>query len=516
MANLETQVLIIGGGATGTGIARDLALRGIKCILAEKDDINAGASGANHGLLHSGSRYVASDAEAAIECREEGEILKRLAPHCIDNTGGIFAAVSGDDEKYISDFPSMCQKCGISAKPIDIKEAKELEPVLSEKTIAAYLTEDASIDPFMLSLENMAQAVSLGSSYMRHAKAIEFKIENGKIKYTKLINSKTGEETKVFAEQIVNAAGAWAGEMAELASVTIPMVYSKGSLVITQKRLTKRVINRLRKASDADILVPGGAVSIFGTTSIRINTLDAIYPTVEEVDFMISEGAKMVPILETTRYIRAYAGVRPLISLGAKKGDDRSVSRGFVLLDHTENGVDNFITITGGKLTTYRLMAEKTADLVCRHLGISATCKTREEPLPSTTHGKWTEPAMTPKMWMQKQKTDDILLCECEMISKSAVDSLIESAKQSGDPALKVLGLRSRIGKGPCQGAFCSLRIAAYMYDKGELNLDSGISDIKFFLNERWRGERPLQWGTPIIQSEIAEAIHCGFLSIEL
>ena len=77
-------MLIIGAGVTGSGLARDLSLRGIQCILVERRDFNAGASGGNHGLLHSGARYVVSDPQAAQECRKEGELLKRLAPHCID------------------------------------------------------------------------------------------------------------------------------------------------------------------------------------------------------------------------------------------------------------------------------------------------------------------------------------------------------------------------------------------------------------------------------------------------
>ena len=91
---IETQVLIIGGGVTGTALARDLALRGVDCVLVEKDDINAGASGRNHGLLHSGARYVAGDREAAMECRAEGELLKRMAAQTIQDTGGYFVAVS--------------------------------------------------------------------------------------------------------------------------------------------------------------------------------------------------------------------------------------------------------------------------------------------------------------------------------------------------------------------------------------------------------------------------------------
>src|SRR5512137_2897316 len=113
---MDTQVLIIGGGATGTAVARDLALRGVACVLVERDDLNAGASGRNHGLLHSGARYVANDAEAAAECRAEGEILKRVAPQCIEETGGLFVAVEGDDEGYVAAFPALCARAGIAAR----------------------------------------------------------------------------------------------------------------------------------------------------------------------------------------------------------------------------------------------------------------------------------------------------------------------------------------------------------------------------------------------------------------
>ena len=173
--SLETRVLIIGGGATGTAIARDLALRGVESILVEKKDLNAGASGGNHGLLHSGGRYASNDQEAAIECRQEGEILKKLVPQCIDDTGGFFAAVEGDDENFIADFPNFCEQCGILTEKISTDEARESEPVLSDKLIAAYKISDASIDPFKLSLENINHAQSLGSQLLRRSKVTGFK-----------------------------------------------------------------------------------------------------------------------------------------------------------------------------------------------------------------------------------------------------------------------------------------------------------------------------------------------------
>ena len=131
MQTVKTQVLIIGGGVTGAGIARDLALRGVNCVIVEKHDINAGASGANHGLLHSGARYVFSDTHSAEECRDEGRILKKMAPDCIEDTGGLFVAVAGDDETYITEFPHLCAKSHIPVKELDVKEAREMEPALS-------------------------------------------------------------------------------------------------------------------------------------------------------------------------------------------------------------------------------------------------------------------------------------------------------------------------------------------------------------------------------------------------
>ena len=513
---LKTQALIIGGGATGTGLARDLALRGVQCLLIEKKDINAGASGGNHGLLHSGARYVASDPEAAKECRQEGELLKRLAPHCIEDTDGLFVAVRGDDDRFIADFPGLCERSGIPTQPVDLKEARILEPALAEELVAVYSVRDAAIDPFRLSLDNMAQAQQNGALLWRQTQILAFEIRGSKIQSVKLRNNKTKEEISVEADMVINAAGAWAGLVAGLAGISIPMLFSKGSLLITHDRLTQRVINRLRPASNADILVPGGTVSILGTTSIRIENPDEAYPTVEEIDLMVEDARAMIPALERTRYIRAYCGVRPLIS-SAGDGDDRKVSRGFTLMDHGAQGLENFITISGGKLTTYRLMAEKAADLVCQHLGISRPCLTGTEPLPASRPARWTEPAGAPKAWLKGHDPEDLLLCECEMVPRSAVEAIAASLQQQGEKLdLQGIGLRSRVGKGPCQGAFCGPRLTAYLFDQGESDAGQSLQNLKDFIRSRWKGLKPILWGRQLQQAEVLEAMHCGLFGLEL
>jgi glycerol-3-phosphate dehydrogenase len=516
---MQTQVLIIGGGATGTGLARDLAMRGAACVLVEKEDINSGASGANHGLLHSGARYVAGDPSAARECSEEGRLLKRLAPQCIEETGGLFVAVSGDDETYIADFPRLCSQSGIPAVPVSVKDAREMEPALSGELIAAYLVEDAAIDPFKLSLDNIACARELGTRLLRHTRVLGLEMEGRKIRGVRVLDTATGRTESIEAELVVNAAGAWAGEIAAMAGGRVQMRYSKGTLLVTQTRIARRVINRLRPPANGDIMVPGGTVSILGTTSERVDSPDVIYPEVEEVDAIIDQGAAMAPVLATTRYIRAYCGVRPLISSGGGE-DDRSASRGFALIDHSRQPeeVENLITISGGKLTTYRLMAEKAADLACERLGVKAACVTMVKPLPDMVDARWTEPGLAPDYWLRQNDPLDVLLCECEMVPRSVVEEIIGQFYGHG-AAISLLGgigLRSRIGKGPCQGTFCSQRVLAELYEGKYLNDTEGIAELRSFLRERWRGQQPLLWNTALAQAELLEAMHCGLFGLDL
>ncbi|HKL00267.1 MAG TPA: anaerobic glycerol-3-phosphate dehydrogenase subunit GlpA [Desulfotignum sp.] len=510
---METQVLIIGGGTTGTGIARDLSLRGISCILMDKKDFNAGASGANHGLLHSGARYILKDSETAVECRQESLLLKRLAPQCMEDTGGLFVALPEDDDAYVARFPELCRTCGIVCQPVDAAQVLQMEPCLAPDVKAAFAVQDAVVDPFRLSLDNAADAQTNGARILRNTRVEGFISHKGRVQAARVRDTITNETFQIEALQFVNATGAWADKVAAMAGAHISMMYSKGSLLITQSRINTRVINRLRPAADADILVPGGTVSIIGTTSLEIDNLDDIRPTMDEVDTIIQQGAVMVPELATTRYIRAYAGVRPLVKNGSEKG--RTISRNYTLKNHEAEGLHNFVTITGGKLTTYRLMAEKTADIVAQRLKNSSPCETAHLPLPASQKGEWTEPGRSPKAWAARPK--DTLICECEMVSESMVDRIVDTLLAEGRaPTLEEVGRRSRIGKGPCQGTFCSFRLAAYLYRTGHLEKKQGVSQVKDFVNERWKGFMPLVRDRELMRLEMQEAFLCGLFHMEV
>ena len=514
---LETEVLIIGGGVTGTGIMRDLALRGIRSLLIDKRDLCAGASGGNHGLLHSGARYVSTDPAAAMECRQENALLKRIAPQCIEVAGGLFVAVEGDDPAFADQFPALCRNAGIDCEELSPGEAKRLEPALSDKLFKAFRVPDATIDPFHLAMLNVAHArLTNGSVYRPHTEVLRFEMADGEIRAAICHDHLHNRQITIHARQFVNAGGAWAMNIARLAGCAdVHLLYAKGTILVSNDRLAHHVVNRLRSPGDGDILVPGGTVSLLGTTSTRVDDLENVGPIAEEIDRNIREGAAMIPALAGARYIRAFSRVRPLL-LAAGNARDRAASRGFALLDHASQGLGNFCTITGGKLTTFRLMAEKTSDLVACRLGNDQACMTATIPLPDDEACSWTEPATALKHWHRDRDADDMILCECEMVPQSAIEQIFAGSPGSEqERTIEAVALRSRAGKGPCQGSFCGIRIGSYLYDQGYYRDATGLAQLRDFFDERFKGQRCVIWGQQAAQMELAEALHCGLLGLD-
>jgi glycerol-3-phosphate dehydrogenase len=391
-------------------------------------------------------------------------------------------------------------------------QARAIEPHLSDRVIAAYAVPDATVDPFRITLENVNHAQQLnGSRYLPHTRVEGFEIVDGCIRAVLCRDTRSGLPRRIQAAQVVNAAGAWAMEIARLAGCDdIHLLYSKGTLIISNSRLTNRVVNRLRLPGDGDILVPGGTISVLGTTSDNVDTLENIRPSVEEVERNLRQGMAMLPILEQTRFIRAFSGVRPLLQSAGAESDGRKASRGFTLFDHERQGLSNLATITGGKLTTFRMMAERATDLVAARLGNDRPCTTATEPLPSGEAVRWTEPGFSARYWYQRRDPADGILCECEMVPESAVDAIVNSAPGAEKQmTLQAIGVRSRVGKGSCQGAFCSLRVTSHLYDRGVYDSRQGLRLTRDFVGERFKGVRPVLWGQQMPQMELAEALHC-------
>jgi glycerol-3-phosphate dehydrogenase len=287
------------------------------------------------------------------------------------------------------------------------------------------------------------------------------------------------------------------------------MALSKGSMLITNQRLNQRVVNRCRRPSDGDIIVPNHTVSILGTTSIRLEEVENFEVTSSEVSFLIQEASKMIPAIRETRFIRAYAGIRPLFQ-SEQGGDDRAVSRGFALIDHGKrDGLQNLITIVGGKLVTYRLMAEKTSDLICQKMGTDISCSTHLKPLPGATNFSGLTDRL--KRIGQAVSGDGVeILCDCEMIGREEVETTLKDGKLRD---LQDILHRTRLAKGTCQGGFCIYRLLGMLHDLGMQQGDSN-KILKDFLEERWKGIRPILWGTSLKEDELIESIYKGIFNL--
>lgn len=527
-----SDVIIIGGGATGAGIARDCALRGLRAILVERHDIATGATGRNHGLLHSGARYAVTDAESARECISENQILKRIARHCVEPTDGLFITLPEDDLAFQATFIRACEAAGIRAEAIDPQQARIIEPAVNPALIGAVKVPDGTVDPFRLTAANMLDAREHGAIVLTAHEVTGLIRENAMVCGVHVRNHLTGETRTLHAPVVVNAAGIWGQRIAEYADLSIRMFPAKGSLLIMDHRINQHVINRCRKPSDADILVPGDTISLIGTTSTHIdyNEIDSNRVTADEVDILMREGEKLAPVMAKTRILRAYSGVRPLVA-SDNDPSGRNVSRGIVLFDHAErDGLEGFITITGGKLMTYRLMAEWATDAVCCKLGNTRPCITADTPLPgskeSTEHtlkriislpaplrgsAVYRHGDRTPG-WLSEGRQHRSLVCECEAVTAGEVQYAVENLTVN---SLLDLRRRTRVGMGTCQGELCACRAAGLLQRFNVTTAAQSITQLSEFLNERWKGVQPVAWGDALRESEFTRWVYQGLCGLE-
>ena len=507
----KTQVVIIGGGATGAGLLWDLALRGISAVLLEKKDLANGATGRCHGLLHSGGRYVVKDAEAAKECISENMILKKVAAPCIHDTGGLFVHLPEDDPQYVATWASGCHKIGIPIEELSHDRALAMEPNLPGNVVKAYTIPDGHVDVFLLTLLNVEAAVYKGARFRTYSEVIAIETADQKVKSVRFRDTRTGEEDSIECEIVVNAAGGWAQEIAALAGVEVPVRCDRGALLIFNHCVVNRVVNRCRKPGDADILVPCGPVCILGTSSVTVPGPEGLTVTPGEVQKLMGLGIELIPALAEARLLRIFTGARPLyVPKSAAGAGGREISRNFALLDHeTAENVGGFISIVGGKLTTYRLMAKATADLICKKLGVNETCATDTTPLQEAATVEVIHDAekLLPAAAVEKARrrlgsqlaqvvgaihANPLLaeiVCECELVTRAELDIALGTSRAV--PALTIgdIGRRTRLGFGTCQGTFCGYKAMLAGYQNLKWSAEQGSELLQTYLQDRWKGQ---------------------------
>jgi glycerol-3-phosphate dehydrogenase len=512
---LRAEVLVIGGGATGAGVAWDAALRGFDVVLVERGDLAEGTSGRFHGLLHSGGRYVVKDPVAAEECVVENAILRRVIPDCIEDTGGLFVTTPDDDPAYGDQFLEGCRKADLPGEEIPVAEALRLEPRLNPRIRRAFTVPDASIDAWKTVWSFAQGAAAHGARILTYHRVIDLHRNDGAVVGARVRNELTGEELDIEAGFTLNASGAWAAQILHMAGIEdVGIVPGKGIMIAMNHRLVNTVINRCTMPADGDILVPIRTVSVIGTTDIHSTDPDEIPVTQAEVDQMLDDGERLVPGFRQARAMRVWAGVRPLFQ-DAKAGevrDTRDVSRTHAVIDHRErDGIDGLLTMSGGKLTTLRLMAQDLVDGMCAQLGEDRPCRTADERPPGNPDD---ELYRLGSRLRRREETlqDEQLICECELIGRSRLE---EAMRRRGTTNLDDIRRNLRLGMGPCQGGFCIYRATGVLHAVDRLDGEEASGSLRGFLQERWKGVWPILYGDQLRQARLDDWIFQGLLDVE-
>jgi glycerol-3-phosphate dehydrogenase len=526
----STQVVIIGGGATGAGILWDLSLRGISATLLEQGDIANGATGRCHGLLHSGGRYAVKDLDTARDCVTENGILKAIAPHCVEDVGGLFVQCPQDDPAFFEKWWRAAGNAGIQSRRLSADEAHELEPNLATNILGAFTSPDAHVDVFRLVLANIQASQARGAQFHPYSKLDSIRCVDGCVRGVRYRNTRTGEEGEISCEVVINAAGGWAQSVAALAGVEVPVRCDKGTLLVLNHRATSRVINRCRAAGDGDILVPAGPVCILGTSSMTVPGPEGLAASPDEVENLLQLGAVMIPGVADARILRVFCGVRSLYApqTGNALGG-REISRSFALIDHEKlNGVRGFISIVGGKLTTYRMMAAAVCDCVSKKLEVDSECTTDKVQLRATVDRKTQHRAarLLPQPVAEKlelrlgpetvrvieaiESRPELaeLACECELVTRAELDFVLGNSTSAAAQTIPDVGRRTRLGFGPCQGTFCGYKAMLAGFQTHRWSASQAAAEFSAYLHERWKGQSFIHQGKQVEQLELSQELY--------
>jgi glycerol-3-phosphate dehydrogenase len=526
----KTKVLVVGGGITGIGILRDLALRRITAALIEQGDLAHGASFRFHGLLHSGARYAVIDAYAALECSQENKILQQTAPTCVHPIGGLFMQHASDSDEYLEAWLKGCSKAGIQPTEVSLSDLRKRQPFLTSSLKRAYQVPDGIVDGPRLVWANAYQAIQYGAKIFKYNKLTRILTEGCRVKGAEVTNTLTGEISLWECELLINATGAWVDQITNLSGIELPLVKNKGSLVVFNQRFPSNVLNRLRPPGDGDIIVPHQTATILGTTSVNIQNPDEMEPTLEEIQKLLRIGTELVPSLESYRLLRAYSGVRALFTDASSSLDSRKLTRDFLILDHKKrDGLEGLITLVGGKLTTYRLMAEKTVDYVGELYGLNEPCSTAIHPLVENPHQlynlsildsyqkktlseRYGEKAFEVLKFLENHPGKAIPLCECECVSLGEIEI---AASWEHIYNLDDLRRRTRIGMGTCQGLYCSFRSLGAAWESLKDKPEKPVNQLKNFLERRYKGQKTLLWDTQLRESELTLGIYNQIFNLD-
>ena len=529
-------VVVIGGGVTGAGVARDLSLRGLSVLLLEKGDWGAGTSGASSWMIHGGLRYLEFDWDTTRLSNVDSGHIVTIARNLVTRVVFIVPVLPGD-KNNIEEVETALEvydryqplKHSHPHRRLTSDEAHQVEPGLTPDLVGAMTVEEWGVDPHRLVYANVQDAVAHGAQAMNHTRVIELIKDAGKVIGVRF-RAPDGEISEARARAVVNASGPWAPEVGAMAGVSIHLRPAKGIHIVYPHRISNFSITAESVDGRDLLMVAHAGFTLLGTTDDDFyGDLDSVDVLEDEVDYLLQGFERVFPSIRQYRPVRTTTGVRPTLFKWRRYEDE--LSRQFAVIDHAGEGADGLISIAGGKLSMYRLMAEETSDAICARLGHQVKSTTAGRPLPGnesdpvpvaelasrcgisglavvklqSRHGSNAEKVLD-------EGATSRILCRCEPVTEA---ELTYAARHEQVLTLADAFRRVGVAGGPCAGAACILRSAEVLGRELGWSASQRFDAAREFVRGAWLGRAPVLGNAGWAQEELAQGAMRGLMLVD-
>jgi glycerol-3-phosphate dehydrogenase len=388
-------LIVIGGGIIGTGVARDAALRSLSVLLVEKEDFAYGTTSRSTRLIHGGLRYLRMlEFKLVWQDLHEREVLLHIAPHLVQKLEFCIPLLKSEPIYRLSLPIGLCLydimatgKSVPSRKHLSRLETLNIEPTLADTAglVGSFLFYDCQAQNMeRLCLENALGADANGAIILNHTEATDFIIEQNVVKGIQLKDKITGKSYIVRGRMIISAGGPWANMFWDKLNLRqkFNLRRTKGVHLLTRKIANHALVLFAKSDGRLFFIIPWNNNSLIGTTDTNYSgDLEHVYANKSDVDYLVSETRNYFPQFKPEDVYYTMAGLRPLVA--SEEKTESNISRAHRLIDHEHRDkVKGLISILGGKITAYRAIAEEAVDLACRKLQIKVPCTTARTPLP--------------------------------------------------------------------------------------------------------------------------------------
>ena len=529
----QFDVVVVGGGVNGCGVARDLALRGLRVALVEKADLASGASGANSGMIHGGARYLQTQMQVTkLSCLDSGYI-QRIAPHLCFRIP--FIAPVLRDTPHAAALLELMEvffeaydvyqplKNGQPSARLSREEALELEPGLNPDIIGAVTFDEWGIDPFRLCVANALSAREAGAQIFTYHQVEGLLRDGDAVCGVQARDLVTGELRRLEAPAVANLGGVWAPRLAAMAGVEVKVRPGKGIHLVYDRRITNYAIVAAAVDKRQIFIEPHENGTILGTTDDDYyGDPDDLWATEDEIQYLLQAAETMFPGIRSYRVTRTFVGLRPtLFEYGALEDH---LSRDHEIYDHEAEGAPGLVTMLGGKLASYRIMAEEMGDVIAGRLDNSEPSSTHLVPLPGgegeadleqlTGDHRLAPYAASRLAYRHGGRAGQLLeaaasdadlaqVCQCEPVTEA---ELRHAIRHEGARTLDDLRRRTRLAMGGCQGMRCISRAGVILGQELELDPLAVLSQVLDLLQQRHRGKAPPLSGVGLAQEELNQA----------